>query len=267
MGSPAPSGTMIAVSSTPAPGQQETINGLLGAAGRRTEEVPLRRDLVQLGPQQSPYPGPLQDIVRRHDARALDLYLLFRAMASAQPWDVTRDARIWGRALGLGEETDRGASAVSKTWARLDETYHLVRRERRGRLAKVTALHEAGDGNDYTYPNEGYFKLPFAYWTADQRWYLTLSLPAKASLLVALSLRPPFVLPAERGPAWYGISADTFARGFAELRRTELLSRQFTKVADWLSPTGTRTEYKFSLRPPFARSRRPSRSHLRIVSA
>ena len=37
-----------------------------------------------------------------------------------------------------------------------------------------------------------------------------------------MSLMPPFVLPAERGPQWYGISADTIDRGLRQLRNEGL---------------------------------------------
>lgn len=42
---------------------------------------------------------------------ALYLYLLFRAMASSQPWDVTRDACVWGWALGHHTDSTYGISA------------------------------------------------------------------------------------------------------------------------------------------------------------
>jgi hypothetical protein len=262
----AAAGIMVGMSSKPAREQQETIAALLNAANRKKQEVPLRRELVQQGAQRSPLPGPLREIVRRHDERALDLYLLFRALASSSPWDVKRDARVWGRTIGLGPDADGGAAAVSKTWMRLDQTYHLVHRERSGRLAKITALHEAGNGEEYSYPNRGYFKLPFAYWTADEAWYYTLSFRAKATLLIALSLRPPFVLPAERAPDWYGMSPDTVDRGLRELREVKLLTRTFTQAENWLSPTGKTTVYRFALKAPFARPRRrAARGHLKVV--
>lgn len=102
-------------------------------------------------------------------------------------------------------------------------------------------------------PSEQYFKLPFAYWTADEAWHWRLTLPAKATLLIALSLKPPFVLPAERAGDWYGISPDTVDRGLRELRGYGLLSRTFEVVEDWLSPIVKRTDYKFRLKAPFAK--------------
>lgn len=250
-------GIIDCMSSTPTPEQTATIAALLDAAGRKSKEVPLRRTLLQQGDQRNPVPGPLASIVKRHDELALDLYLVHRAAASSAPWDVTRDARIWGRVVGHGTDVDGGASIVSKAWRRLDETYGLVKRERRGRLAKITALDESGDGGDYSYPvGGGYFKLPFAYWTADDNWYTELTLPAKASLLIALSLKQPFVLPAERAGDWYGISPDTIQRGLQELREHGLLSRKFDVVDDYLSPTMKRTDYRFRLKTPFTRRRK-----------
>jgi hypothetical protein len=255
------------VTSTPPTEQTATIAALLDAAGRRDAAVPLRRTLLQQGMQRAPEPGPLQKIITRHDDTALDLYLLFRVVASSDPWDVTRDARIWGRALGHGSDVDDGTSIVSKAWRRLDESYGLVSRERSGRLARITALDESGNRTAYRYPNGQYFKLPFAYWTAEEAWHHQLSLPAKACLLIALSLRQPFTLPAERGPRWYGISADTIDRGLRELREQGLLTRRFTTVENWLSPTGQITEFHYRLAPPFRRRGRASRGHLAAVGA
>ncbi|TSD94860.1 hypothetical protein FOS14_19660 [Skermania sp. ID1734] len=255
--------------STPSPDQSATLAELLAASGRKKASAPIRRDFVQRGTQTKPVPGPLQLMVQRHDETALDLYLLFMALASGEPWDVTRDARIWGRAIGHGQDADGGASIVSKAWRRLDETYHLVQRERSGRLSRVTALHEDGQGGEYTYPAEGYLRLSFEYWLADDAWHHTLSLPGKASLLIALSLKPPFKLPTERGPAWYGLSADTLDRGLRELRDRDVLSRTYREVTNWLSPTGKTTEYTFRLKRPFARpSAKPdttARPHLSVV--
>jgi hypothetical protein len=88
---------MMAMTGKPAREQRETIAALLNAAKRKKQAVPLRREFVQQGAQRTPLPGPLREIVRHHDERALDLYLLFRALASSDPWDVKRDARVWGR--------------------------------------------------------------------------------------------------------------------------------------------------------------------------
>jgi hypothetical protein len=232
-------------------GQAETISAQLKDSGRPSEATPLHRSFLQQGPLRKPKPGPLAEIVKSHDESALDLYLLLHTLSSSEPWDVVRDARIWGRMIGHGSDVDGGAVIVSKAWRRLDEKYGLVERSRSGRLARITLLNDSGDGSEYESPSSRYFKVPFAYWTAPDAWYVDLSLAAKATLLIALSLKQPFVLPAERGPDWYGISADTIGRGLAELREKKILSRQFVTVVDWNSPTGKRTDHHFRLKAPF----------------
>lgn len=116
--------------------------------------------------------GSLAALLRAHDERGLGLFLLHHAVASVEPWDFTRDARVWARALGLHRDRDRDArvAAVSKTCCRLDEGHSLIQRERRGRLAKITALREDALGKSRTYPNgskrdERQLKLPYDYWT------------------------------------------------------------------------------------------------------
>ncbi len=129
-----------------------------------------------------------------------------------------------------------------------------MRRERKGRLSSVYLLDESGNGDEYTSPERGYFRVPYEYWSDD--WYVRLSLRAKATLLIALSLKQPFVLPAARGPQWYGISEDTIDHGQRELREHEILGRSFTTVDDWLSGTGKRTDYRFHLQAPFHKPRK-----------
>ena len=67
----------------------------------------------------------------------------------------------------------------------------------------------------------GFFKLPYAYFTA--RLHRELRLAGKATLLICLAQGPTFTLPTERAAGWYGISADTLERGIDELKRAEIL--------------------------------------------
>jgi hypothetical protein len=245
--------------------QQETVEALLDASSRTSRSVPMRVTFVQRGAQNNPQPGALAAMLSSHDERALDLYLLFRASASSKPWDTTRDARVWARALGLPTPRDNGAATVSKIWSRLDNKYHLVARSRRGRLAKVTALDENGSGKGYVYPSGGgsnrYFKIPFQYWTG--QYYLTLSFTAKAMLMIALSLRSPFILPTTRVREWYGVSADSAERGLQELRDKGLLDRKLTVKPAPLAPLSITQEYRYTIRPPF--HRRTSKGRLTVV--
>lgn len=212
---------------------------VLARSGRRGHHVGLRRAFVQRGPLGASSPGVLSELVRRHDERALDLYLLLRAKASAPPWTVHLPAVAWARCLGLLEAP--GAAAVSRTWARLARL-GLVARGKSGRWADVALLHEDASGEAYEPPDgsarDPYFKLPFAYWSAAERYYRTLDLPAKAMLLVCLSLKDGAELPLARVPAWYGMSEDTASRGLAQLAQAGLVTVRVSHTPAPLTVTG-----------------------------
>lgn len=249
---------------TPASGdpQQAAVEAVLERSKRTTRRVNIRNGFVQGGAQRRPVPGPLHLMLKAHDERALDLFLLHRALVSREPWvSFALDARVWGRALGLGGNADAGVTAVSKTWRRLERHYRLVAAGRDGRLAVFTCLREDGSGAEYTSPNgktreERYLTLPFAYWTDPHGWYRTLSFPAKAMLLVTSSLGPGCVLPTERTRGWYGISTESAERGLRELRHVGLLDRETTVKPAPLSPLGKTQEYRYTLARPFGRAHR-----------
>lgn len=244
--------------------QQVTIEGMLDACKRDTRRVPVRHTFVQQGTQSDPEPGPLHEMVRRHDERCLDLFLLHRMMASADPWDVRpMPAKAWARALGVHLDRDGGKAAVSKAWRRLDQTYHLIEVGRSGRRGKYTSLAEDGSGDPYTSPDgraraNRYLTLPFEYWTGPDFWFRRLSLRAKAVLLIGSSLAPGFVLPTEKAERWYGISGDTVGRGLDELRKLHLLERHSVLKDTPLEDSVQTREYRYTLAAPFGRV--PSRA-------
>jgi hypothetical protein len=240
---------------------------------RRASEYGCRQ-FLQGGRQGVPVPGPLSAIVRSRDEIALDLYLLHRVRASSAPFDVAAHSAVWARAVGIAIGEDIGSAAVSKVWRRLEDKYSLIRRERRGRLAKIIALREDGSGRPYEIPtgyswNDRYFKIPFGYWLDAERWHTTLSLRGKAALLIAFSLPSPFILPAERAPAWYGVSADTLERGLHELIDHGVLSRVLRVRKAPLAPTGkTRVaEYERlgAFAPPTGSAPTSTSQRLRVV--
>jgi hypothetical protein len=193
--------------------------------------------------------------VRHRRTRALDLYLLAHAVSSAPPYDVAFPAAVWGRALGLSELSSADA-LVSKSWSWLEEQ-GLIRSERDGRLRRITLLQEDGSRRPYRHPGEQgaerrghYFKLPYAYWRGN--FPNRISLPAKAVLLIALSLREGFLLPTERGEEWYGLSRDSVRRGLRELRLLSLLDMREVRKPAPLLAQGWTLERRYSLRPPFA---------------
>jgi len=226
----------------------DTVLELLAKAKRR-QAVPLRKGFVQQSASGSPIPGPLSGFIRRHDGRALDLYLLALTVASHEPFDVQLEAGVWARALGV--PTVAGRASVSRGWRRLSQM-RLITRRRERRRAVLRLLCEDGSGQPYLPPggtNDRYLKIPSVYWTDE--WYTRLTLPAKAMLLIALSLQSGFYLPREKAPAWYGVSPDTAERGLGELNRCELLSREEHIEAAPLIAQGWRMEYRYYLNPQF----------------
>lgn len=247
--------------SSPQEIRDEVVDALAARAKRRDGGVALRNNFMQRGNQGNPLPGPLSRLVRNHDERALDLYLMLRLITSSDAvtgaWDVALSAQTWSDGLGLPAGDNDGTAAVSKAWRRLADN-GLVARERKGNAANITVLHESGRGKEYTYPGgKGagrYFKLSEQFWTAEERWYRTLTLPAKAMLLVASSLKPGFVLPLEQAPKWYGISADTAGRGLQELEDKGVLDVGTHRRREPLSPTRYVISNTYTLKEPFDQS-------------
>src|SRR5947199_7074234 len=91
----------------------ETLEALLARSGR--DALPVRRSFVQMRQPGAGGAGPLAAFVRGRHAIALDLYLLGRAVASREPFDVTLPSRVWARALGLGELSS-AAATISQCW-------------------------------------------------------------------------------------------------------------------------------------------------------
>ncbi|WP_420437354.1 hypothetical protein [Candidatus Poriferisodalis sp.] len=193
--------------------------------------------------------------VSNGDRTGLLLYLLVLTKASSEPWDVSLHSSVWARAMGLPNPDSAAARGrVSKAWKRLAER-NLVERSRRHRYAVVSLLREDGSGERYERPTRGFIQIPHELWTAgpspQQRWYERLSLPALTFLLIALRNADRFGLPAERGPDYYGISADTLTRGARELRLAELLKIDKALITAPLAPSGVTAENRYTLRPPF----------------
>jgi len=197
-----------------------------------------------------------RSLVRSHDERALDLYLLAHAVCSGGDYDVTLPAAVWARAIALSNSAS-GRSTTSKAFRRLEEL-GVISRSRDGSRSKITLLDEGGSGDPYAHPGPGkepYLKLPHVYWTAG--WHHKLGLRAKAVLLIALSLDDGFVLPIERAPDWYGISADTANRGLLDLRGAGLLDVEERIKTAPLAPEGIAQDYHYTLQSPFGPLRQP----------
>lgn len=224
--------------------QHKSMRSLLESS-KRKKNVPIRTDFVQL--LDGKKPGALGHLINSRNGRSLDLYLLHRLAASASPWDTKRDAAVWSRALGLGDEA-YGKDAVSRCWAKLADR-KLILRERESKQAKITTLHENGEGDPYTLPTGRYFTLPLEYWS--DHWYRTLTDQGKAVLLIARSLRPDFYLPGRLVKKWYGVSPDVLTDGIKDLQKHKLIRYRNKTREDYGTEKITFTERHYTLNAPF----------------
>lgn len=228
----------IAIEHPSAPSRSTAIETILNSA--RRSGVPIRKSFVQQGHGQSTKPGPLAGLVSRRDERGLDAYLLLHTAASAEPWDCTWPSSTWVHLLDLSS-TATGVSAnaaVSKVFARLAKTHALVKVQRSGRRSSIVLLKEDGSGAPYSRPatrDDPWFTLPHSYFA--KGYDCTLSLSAKAMLLVALHLKDGAWLPTEYASEWFGISPSTARAGLTELVDEGLLIPDRKFKVDVKSPT------------------------------
>ncbi|WP_143235067.1 hypothetical protein [Paractinoplanes atraurantiacus] len=236
----------------------------------KRKSAPLRRAFIQRPPGSTPRVGPLAAFVRRGDIRALDAYLYLVAITSGDlegvGWSYTLDSNIWARAFGA---TDRASSssaltAVVRILNRLQERKLLEWKRVRPRSSEITVtlLKEDGSGEPYTRPGRAnldpYINLPFGYWYDE--WDQRLSLPATAMLLVLSAEFKSTALPAHRVDEWYGWSADTAERGFAELERYNLMTQQRVTRKAPNAPVGWTAENRYTLQRPFRHRKRSAAS-------
>ncbi len=231
----------------------DTVDAI--AKSSRRTAFPLRRMFLQQKRGDETRPGPLARFVSAGDRTGLLLYFLALTKASQKPWNVSLHSAVWARAIDLPlPDTTTARGRVSKAWSRLADR-DLVVRARQGRLAKFTLLREDGSGSPYTRPERAFVKVPHVLWTngpvASKRWYQLLTLPELAFLIIALSNLDDFSLPVERGPDYYGVSADTLLRGYTGLQNHDLLVVRSNAFTAPLSPTGLSYENRYTLKPPF----------------
>lgn len=247
--------------------QADTIKMLLDRSGRHA--VPIRRSFLEVRePTGGTYPGPMAAIIRRHDDRALELFLLAHAVTSSSKnsggFDVTEWATTWGRALGLYHPAS-GLSAISRVWHRLEADGLITRSRGTKRRTKVTVLREDGTGATYTKPAGGsrdpYLNLPHEYWLGG--WHQKLALPAKAVLLISLSRDRTFYLPHDQAADWYGLARDTIRTGLNDLQDHKLLELVGTRyIPSLASPTGWTPRNYYELRGPYRKPDKDNRPNI-----
>lgn len=236
----------------------ETMLDLLG--GHTRIGAPIRNEFIQArGTKRLPgEPGVLRHFVTDRQHLALKLYLLEHQLALAPPYYVDPlPAEVFARALG---KTNAGAEAsISRAHSWLAKR-ELIAKKRTGRALSVTLLQEDGSGTDRTRPTGHFFTLPRSFFL--EEWHDKLSMHATVALLIALKqsyMTEWFPMPAERAAIWFGISADTIRRGFAELRDDHhLVESRLHEEANVRARGGKVRINQYRTIGPFERTRRPS---------
>jgi hypothetical protein len=198
-------------------------------------------------------PGPLADFVRQRRTVALDLLLFAHAISPlTNPDPIVAPASAWAATLDAGDRPGSRAM-ISRSWTWL-ERCGLITTSPSGRTRSIKLLRENGSGRPWQHPADGhepYFHLPHAYWEGG--FANDLSLSAKATLLIALSLQARgeqhFELPLERGSAWYGLSARTLRAGLRELQAVGLVRTWVKQRSSERSPVGYTFDRRHSLNP------------------
>jgi hypothetical protein len=216
------------------PERSEFVDAMLRSTTRRGS--PVHSSFVQApaGLKGENRGARLGQLVRSRSASYLDAFLLIQAMASSNPpYEVWFPAKSWVHALGLNSTTgigDQKVSAAARSqWSKIIRRLvelNLIDRHRSSNKMNYVLLNESGDGSPYvrsrTVEQGAWFMIPHAYWTDGH--YISMSLAAKAMLLVALSSKKGFELPFARTQEWYGLSTSTAKRGFSELEALGILS-------------------------------------------
>ena len=149
---------------------------------------------------------------------------------------------------------------ISTTWTWLEDQ-RLIRSERDSNLRRIFLLDDGGTGQALRARAGNGLGLLQAHAPLLARWWSErLSLPGKATLLIALSLPKSFRLPQEHEGTWYGVSRDTIRHGIGELIEHDLLDMQSTFKKALRSPTGTTEERRYAPKEPFTRLPRRSRA-------
>lgn len=192
--------------------------------------------------------GSIARFLRERRGRALDLYLLFRAVAGPHGGAVALPAIVWARALGL-DDLSSPEVTISRTWTWLEEA-QLVRTQRAGRQRVVSLLSEDGSGEAFLNPRDrsDWFVIPFAYFLGN--YHNRINVAGKCVLLAALANRGTFEFTSGPPASWYGFSRDSVKRGIRVLLTLGLLVGETQRVPDPLTAAGYRLERRYAVTVP-----------------
>jgi hypothetical protein len=203
-------------------------------------------------------PGPLARFLQERRGRALDLYLLLRALAVQADQPVALPATVWARALGLADLV-APETLISRNWSWL-ESERLVGSVRVGRLRGIVPLAEDASGRSFESAARNHgeqFRLPYGYFLGN--FHNRINLAGKTVLLASLSHGGRFAFVSGPPPTWHGLSSDTVKRGLRVLLTLGLLLGESIRVPDPLTSAGYRVERRYVLADPFAQTLRPDR--------
>lgn len=245
------------ITDEPAAEAPEVIRHYLDRARRNYAE--LNRDWIQKsrktdGSRQS----FLADFVRQRRETALEALLLLHSLEPVLRNGDPLAMGVWAAMLSEATGHVVSANGASKAFGTLEEM-RLVRRIRKGHQTVIKPLAEDGSGADWERTGtrrdagQGYFTLPFAYWTSG--FAGRLSLPGKAMLLILLAdtnYKSSAQIPIEKVPGWYGVSERTAERGYRQLTQAGLLMTKAQRVASPSVPGGYRIVRHRALRTPFS---------------
>ena len=199
-------------------------------------------------------------ICKNKKKRALILYLMLLTL-----WKPDRNplrSEIWLRLVTVdGGSLTWSHSSLSEAWSSLVDM-GLVDRTRVRRMAHVVPRRE-DTKSEYERPTgskkiDRYFQLPGSFWT--DKWFDSLSLPALCMLLLLLKETndkdAEFHITHQQVEQWYGISASSAAKGFAELEAVGLVTVRREQIKAGLSLKGYTYHLHYSLTGDFSTASR-----------
>lgn len=222
----------------------------------------LHRDWIQKPSTETSRPSKLSELVTNRRESALEAMLMLHSLEPVLRNCNWLSMNTWSALLTKGHDRPMTPNAASKAFRTLEDM-SLVSRRRDGHHTIIEPLAEDGSGVVWQRPGErdvigqGYFTLPFAYWTEEYSSKLTL--PAKAVLLILLSATqktPSVSIAIDRFPEWYGISERSAERGYNQLESEGVLAIHRQRVRNDDVVGGWNYVYHRALLGPFSTASR-----------
>jgi hypothetical protein len=246
---------------------------LMRRASMRVKErsTAVRHDFIGLSadPSDSSAHPPLALLIRASKGAAVQLkfYLavLWQAGGGDERHSATWPARTWAALLDLPDPEHHGDRRIRDAIKALERARLLTAVREPGRPIQIVLRRDDGSDQVYTHPGEAasaakaqgcfdrselYVQLPPTLWT--NGWAAIMTAPGLAMLLVMLLLtrnaseQGIWINPSQ-ARARFGLSADTWTRGVAELRHYDLLAISKRPVSEDFGWRRVRNTYTLRL--------------------